>query len=87
MGPQRGGFAQVRVHDPSGATEVLPLVSDQPQTLADGSRLSLAGVEMHPAILLRRRHAPGNPWALLASLLLTLGLAIMWRRFSPRTDT
>jgi hypothetical protein len=83
----RGGFAQVRVHNADGAAEVLSLMSGQPKTLADGSLLSLAGIEARPAIFLRRRHAPGNPWALLASVLLTLGLAMMWRRFSPRTGT
>jgi hypothetical protein len=88
VGRHPSGFAQVRVHDPAGgAAEVLPLMGGRPQTLADGSVLSLAGIETRPAILLRRRHAPGNPWALLASLLLALGLAMMWRRFSPRTDS
>jgi hypothetical protein len=88
MGPHRAAFAQVRVHDATGAgAEVLPLMSGQPVRLADGSLLSFAGVETHPAILLRRRYAPGNPWALLASLLLLLGLAMMWRRFDPRAHT
>jgi hypothetical protein len=67
-----------------GTAEVLSLMSGQLTTPAGGSLLSLAGIEARPAILLRRRHAPGNPWALLASLLLALGLAMMWRRFSPR---
>lgn len=88
MGAQRSGFAQVRVRNAAdGAAEVLSLMSGQPKTLADGSLLSLAGIEARPAILLHHRHAPGNPWALLASLLLTLGLAMMWRRFSPHTRT
>ncbi len=88
VGRQPRGFAQLRVHDSAGGgAEVFPLMSGRPQTLADGSVLSLVGIETRPAILLRRRHAPGNPWALLASLLLLLGLAMMWRRFSPRTDT
>jgi len=39
-----------------------------------------------PAILLRHRRAPGNPIALLASLLLALGLLLMWRRFIPRAS-
>jgi hypothetical protein len=45
--------------------------------------LSLERFATRPAILLRGRHAPGNPWALLASLLLALGLLMMWRRFIP----
>ena len=88
VGHQPRGFAQLRVHDSAGgAAEVFSLMSGRPQTLADGSVLSLVGIETRPGILLRRRHAPGNPWALLASLLLLLGLAMMWRRFSLRTDT
>jgi hypothetical protein len=87
MGPHRAAFAQVRVRNTADAGgEVFPLMSGQSLTLADGSLLTLTGVETRPAILLRRRQAPGNPWALLASLLLLLGLAMMWRRFSPRID-
>jgi hypothetical protein len=28
----------------------------------------------------RQRHAPGNPWALVAAVVLALGLGMMWRR-------
>jgi hypothetical protein len=84
VGPHRAAFAQVRVHETAEAdAEVLPLMAGKPLTLSDGSLLSLTGIETRPAILLRRRHAPGNPWALLASLLLLLGLAMMWHRFTP----
>jgi len=37
-----------------------------------------------PAVLLRVRETPGNPWALLAALVLSLGVALMWRRLLPR---
>lgn len=43
----------------------------------------LEGVEGVPAVLLRGRHVPGNPWALAAAILLAGGVALMWRRFLP----
>jgi hypothetical protein len=84
----QGAFAQLRVRRAGQAdTEVLSLVPGQSKPLADGSQLAAEGLEMRPAILLRHRRAPGNPLALLASLLLGLGLLMMWRRFSPRAGT
>jgi hypothetical protein len=84
--PQRdqGAFARMRVQDAAtGAAEEFWLMPGPPRRLADGSRLSLAGIDVRPGILLQRRHAPGDPWALLASVLLIVGLAMMWRRFLP----
>jgi hypothetical protein len=84
--PQQGqrAFARVRVRDAGGgATEVFWLIPRRSKQLADGSLLSLGGTETRPGILLQRRHAPGDPWALLASILLTIGMAMMWRRFVP----
>jgi hypothetical protein len=93
--PARRGqlpYARVGVSLPSGKhakdgaggpSEVFWLPPGQSKQLADGSFVSVASIEMRPALLLRQRHAPGNPWALLASILLALGLAMMWRRFLP----
>lgn len=79
-----GTLAHVQVRrEPSGALRSFWLSERRPQDLGDGSALMLTGVERRPAVLLRRRHAPGNPWALLASLLLVGGLLLMWRRFLP----
>jgi hypothetical protein len=81
----QGVFAQVRAQIAGGGeAEVFSLTPGRSKRLADGSLLSIAGLEARPAILLRHRRAPGNPLALLASLLLALGLLMMWRRFSPR---
>jgi hypothetical protein len=78
-------FAQLRVQKVGGGdTEVFPLTPGRSKQLADGSLLAIEGLESRPAILLRHRRAPGNPLALLASILLGLGLLMMWRRFSPR---
>jgi hypothetical protein len=80
----QGAFAQLRAQGAdAGEPEVFSLTPGQPRALADGSLLSVEAIEARPAILLRRRHAPGNPWALLASAFLVLGLAMMWRRFGP----
>jgi hypothetical protein len=78
-------FAQLRVQNAGGGdTEVFPLTPGRSKQLADGSLLAIEGLESRPAIVLRHRRAPGNPLALLASILLGLGLLMMWRRFSPR---
>jgi len=80
----QGAFAQLRARGAdAGEPEVFSLTPGQPRPLADGSLLSVEAIEARPAILLQHRHAPGNPWALLASVLLVLGLAVMWRRFGP----
>jgi hypothetical protein len=81
-------FAQLRVQNNNGAdSESFSLTPGRSKQLADGSLLVIEGLESRPAILLRHRRAPGNPLALLASILLGLGLLMMWRRFSPRTST
>jgi hypothetical protein len=81
----QSAFAQLRVRYASGAdTEAFTLTPGRSKQLADGSLLAIEGLESRPAILLRHRRAPGNPLALLASILLGFGLLLMWRRFSPR---
>jgi len=83
--PGQSDFAQLRVQDASGAnSEVLSLAPGRSKRLSDGSLLVAESLEKRPAILLRHRRAPGNPLALLSSILLGLGLLMMWRRFSPR---
>ena len=79
---QGPAMARVRLRTTAGtASEELWLAKGKPHPLADGAALALEALEMRPALLLRGRHAPGNPWALLSALLLALGLALMWRRF------
>jgi hypothetical protein len=85
--PGKSGFAQLRVQNADGETEVLALTPGRSKRLSDGSLLSAESLEARPAIVLRHRRAPGNPIALLASALLGLGLLMMWRRFSPRAGT
>jgi hypothetical protein len=49
--------------------------------LADHTPLKLASIEPRPAVVLRGRHAAGNPWALAAAAILGLGVLLMGRRF------
>jgi len=84
----QSAFAQLRVQSTSsGDVETFSLTPGRSQQLADGSKLAIEALEARPAIGLRHRRAPGNPLALLASILLGLGLLMMWRRFSPRAAT
>jgi len=86
--PGQSAFAQLRVHGSRrGDTETLSLTPGGSKRLSDGSLLTAEGLEARPAILLRHRLAPGNPLALISSILLGLGLLMMWRRFSPRAGT
>jgi hypothetical protein len=60
------------------------LLPDRPQQLADQTIVRLKAVHDRPLVLLRHRHAPGNPWALIAALVLMLGLVLMGRRWIGR---
>jgi hypothetical protein len=86
--PGQSAFAQLRVQNAGGGdAESFSLTPGRSKQLPDGSLLSAEGLGPRPAILLRHRRAPGNPLALLSSILLGLGLLMMWRRFSPRAGT
>jgi hypothetical protein len=81
---RQGGVALARVRlwpAPQVPGEELWLAQGHPRLLADGSAVALEGIDLRPAVLLLQRHAPGTPWALLASIFLVAGLALMWRRF------
>jgi hypothetical protein len=85
--PPRGSgaaaMARVRIRaQPGVPTSEFWLKEGVPTRLPDGSRMILEGIEARPAIHLRHRHAPGNPWALFSTFALATGLALMWRRFS-----
>jgi hypothetical protein len=86
--PGQSPFAQLRVQNAGGGdTETLSLTLGGSKQLSDGSLLVAEDLQARPAILLRHRLAPGNPLALLSSILLGLGLLMMWRRFSPRAGS
>lgn len=72
--------ALVRARGPSGREEVRWLGPDGELALAGGRPLQLARIGPEPAVLLRARGAPGNPWALASALVLAVGVGLLWRK-------
>jgi hypothetical protein len=79
-----GLTALVRASGPDGATVERWLSPGGLLPLARGRPLSLDQVGEAPAVLLRVRETPGNPWALLSALVLSCGVAFLWRRLAAR---
>jgi hypothetical protein len=79
-GPAGGPVAVLRARGPSGRPEVRSVAAGGELPLAGGRLLTVDGVAPEKAILLRPRSAPGNPWALGASVLMAVGVALMWRK-------
>jgi hypothetical protein len=77
-----GAAALVRARGPSGVEEARWLSRDGELALAGGRPLQLESVAVEPGVLLRVREAPGNPWALAAAVVLTAGVALMWRKLA-----
>jgi hypothetical protein len=89
------GAARVEVQQllaaPGAGGVVVAAVGGPPRWLAAGDKVTLGGraleldrLGVEDAIVVRVRSAPGNPWALAASIVLCAGIALMWRRFMPR---
>jgi hypothetical protein len=76
--------ALLRAAGPDGAPAERWVVAGELLALRGGRPLRLEAVEVEPAVLLRPRHAPGNPWALGAAVLLVAGTLLMWRRLIGR---
>ncbi|MHB8876667.1 MAG: hypothetical protein ACYC8T_23475, partial [Myxococcaceae bacterium] len=76
-------LAIVRATPPSGAAEGFYLLAGAEHRLAGGAALRFERVETAPAVMLRSRSAPGNPWALASAVTLGLGLVLMGRRWFP----
>ncbi len=74
--------AEVRFAGGSGAEDVRWISRDSGALLPGGRALRLTGVTRSSAVMLRVREAPGNPWALAASLVLALGVALLWRKLA-----
>jgi hypothetical protein len=79
-GPGGGPVAVVAARGPGGADRSVVLARGDEIPLPDGQALRLAAVAPEQAIVLRPRAAPGNPWALGASLLMAGGVALLWRK-------
>jgi len=74
-----GAMANVVMGDRSGW-----IFPGQTVTVDSGPPLMLSHVGREAAVAVRLRHAPGNPWALFAAILLAAGVLLMWRRFYPQ---
>ena len=48
--------------------------------LAEVGQVRVEGRGVRPAILLRPRTTPANPWALAGAVLVGLGTVLLWRR-------
>ncbi len=57
------------------------VIEGNPLTFPGGQVVRLQSIDSAPYLLLRHRHAAGNPWALLSAGILVLGLAMMGRRW------
>lgn len=82
------GLADLRVKDAHGAMANVVIgdrtgwiFSGQSVSVDAGPPLLLSQVGREAAVAVRIRHAPGNPWALLAAIWLVAGILLMWRRF------
>jgi hypothetical protein len=89
LAPGQGGgpIAVLRARGPSGRTEVRSVAPGGELPLAGGRLLTVDRLAPEKAILLRPRTTPGNPWALAASVLMAVGVALMWRKLVARGST
>jgi hypothetical protein len=72
--------ALVRRAGATGRPEAHWLRTGEMVALRSGRPLLLVETAVAPAVLLRVRETPGHPIALVASVLLALGVLMMWRR-------
>ncbi len=70
----------VEVRSP-GASQRLVLGEGTVRALASGTTVRFAGRAYEPAVQVRGRSSPGNPWALLSALVMAAGLVLMGRRW------
>ncbi len=70
----------LRARDRAGTVTDFYLPVGGVRDLAGGT-LRFERLEGNPAVLLRHRHAPGNPWALASAMVLLVGIAMLGRRW------
>jgi hypothetical protein len=87
-GMPRAARARLEVRDGSGGIREEEVGYNAPLSGGAGARLALLSdlgrlrATGEPAILLRVREAPGNPWALAAALVMAAGVALLWRKLA-----
>jgi hypothetical protein len=73
--------AFLRVEGPDKTDETFLWTGGEAR-LRDGATVRVTSITDAPTVLLRSRHAPGNPWALAAAVVLAIGLVMMGRRWA-----
>jgi hypothetical protein len=82
--PEPGGYAAlVRAAVAGGGPQLHWLEAGDLLALPSGRPLQLVEAAAAPAVALRVRQTPGHPLALVAAVLLALGVLMMWRRLAP----
>jgi hypothetical protein len=86
--PGRGGSASavIGARGPSGRDETRVLPGGGELPLAGGRVLQLESVGPETVVLLRTRSTPGHPWALASSLVMGVGIALLWRKLLRRKE-
>jgi hypothetical protein len=82
--PDGGPAAVIAARGPTGLEETRVLSRGGELPLAGGRLLELAAVEPGDAVAFRVRSTPGHPWALAAAVVMTAGVALLWRRLLRR---
>ena len=77
--------AVLRLEEPGVPAESFPLAQGAARTLASGKSLTFEGVAVEDAVEVRRRLAPGHPFAAISAVVLVVGLAMMGRRWSRQS--
>jgi hypothetical protein len=92
-GMPKSARATLAVRGPDGQTRQEIVDYNQPLSrgfgghlalLAEVGQIHIAGLGPRPAILLRPRTTPSNPWALVSAVFVGAGVLMMWRRLVPR---
>jgi hypothetical protein len=90
-GMPRSARATLAVRTPDGVVRQELVDYNQPLSSGFGSHLALlaelgqvriTGIGDRPAILLRPRTTPANPWALASAVFMGAGVILLWRRLS-----
>lgn len=87
-GMPRSARARLEVRDGGGESREEVVGYNEPLSAAAGARLALLAdlgrlrATGEPAIVLRTREAPGNPWALAAAVAMAVGAVLLWRKLA-----
>jgi hypothetical protein len=83
-GRDGGAAAVIGARGPSGKDETRVLSGGGELPLVGGRLLQLESVGPETVVLLRTRSTPGHPWALAASIVMAVGIGLMWRKLVRR---